>query len=626
MADGNLQLLKDGYGSQQAGNLQRAEQLYRQVLGADPENVRALNLLGALCVKTGRPAEAVDKLSRVLAIGSEYAVTHGYIARAYVALQQFASAAEHFRHALRLNPGDPVVLVELGDVLHMQGQAAESIASYEAALTLRPDWAECWCRLAAAHNETHDFNQGLLAIECALRLEPRMPRAWSNKGDLMLSCARHAEAIDCYRRALALDSGYTPALVQMARAQRDSDDPQAALATIRSALEIDAGNPQALFLMGVVQEQLGEREAAEECLRAAIRVAPRMAPAHLQLAQLRGRRSTDEELAAMAALWESNDPHPSHRINLAFGLYRALEGRSEYDRAFAFLEAGHQIAAQRHPYDDAGAASRMDAIVAATETAIARNACAAGETDPRPVFVLGMPRSGTSLTEQILASHSQVAGAGELVYTNDTIGRAREMTGQALPQNLALLSGEQFRELGRYYMSRHSRANLGSRYVVDKTPGNYQYIGFLALALRQARFIHCHRDPVASCFAIYRIPFDAWHAYAHEQTALGRYYVRYWNLMQRWRELFPGRILDVRYEDTVADVEKQSRRILDFLGLPFEEDILRFYETERLVRTPSASQVRQPIYRESVESWKKYQRHLGPLIDSLKPVLGNTTK
>jgi hypothetical protein len=228
-----------------------------------------------------------------------------------------------------------------------------------------------------------------------------------------------------------------------------------------------------------------------------------------------------------------------------------------------------------------------------------------------------MPRSGTSLTEQILASHSEVAGAGELSYAYDMAHRIRDITQQAFPDNMKLLSAQQLLELGEYYLSRHKPDNLAHRYVVDKTPLNFQYIGLLGLALPGAKFIHCHRDPVQNCFSIHKMPFDKKQAYAHSQEALGLYYNRYWKLMQRWKAQFPGRILDVRYEDTVAYIETQGRRMLDFLDLPFEESVLDFYKTKRLVKTPSASQVRQPIYGDAVQAWRKYEQHLGPLIEAL---------
>ena len=192
------------------------------------------------------------------------------------------------------------------------------------------------------------------------------------------------------------------------------------------------------------------------------------------------------------------------------------------------------------------------------------------------------------------------------------------MVDEKFPDNMKLLSAAQYAELGESYMDKHSDEHLKASYVVDKTPLNFQYIGLLALALPNARFIHCHRDPVANCFSIHRMPFDEKQTYAHSLESLGQYYTRYWQFMRDWHSLFPGRILDVRYEDTVADIEAQSRRLLGFLDLDFEESVLDFYKTKRIVKTPSASQVREPIYKDSISAWKKYESHLGPLIENIR--------
>jgi tetratricopeptide (TPR) repeat protein len=368
----------------------------------------------------------------------------------------------------------------------------------------------------------------------------------------------------------------------------------------------------------VLHEQVGQSQAAVEAYQAAISVAPAMAIAHYYLSQVRGRRVSDEEFAAMRKIWDEVELLPNDRMFLAFGLSRAHEHRQDFDRAFDFLSAGNRIKADMQPYDDADTARFLGSLADTAEAAIARLGPAPGCADPRPVFVLGMPRSGTSLTEQILASHSQIAGAGELSYAYDAAHRVREHTGRAFPQNLTLLSQEQWRGLGEYYLSRHRAANLEQRHVVDKTPLNFQYIGMLALALPQAKFIRCYREPVQNCFSIHRLPFDKKQAYAHDLSALGRYYRHYWTLMQRWKTLFPGRILDVRYEDMVADIEGQSRRMLDFLGVEFEPGVLEFHATTRLVKTPSAAQVRQPIYTEALDSWRNYEHRLTPLIESLQ--------
>lgn len=616
-----LDTLRAGYGAQQAGNPVRAEQLYRQVLAEEPTSVHALLLLGVLCEQSSRPAEAIEHLRGALAVGGDNVDVHAALGRAYFALEEFRPAIEHLRRASELRPGAAPVLVDLGNALAAARLYKEAIASYEAALKIKPNSAEYWTNLAGAHCDARNPDQGLRAIDCALHLKPDLAQAWTVKADLLVAHGRPAEAIVWYRKYLERHPDDIPTLLNLANAQREANEPQAGIATLQKVLDRDPHDPHAMLIMGRFREQLGELEAAKDCFREVIRVAPYMAEAYHQLAQIRGHRSSDDELAAMRSAWDSPDLSTNDRILIAFGLYRALEQRSCYDEAFDYLETGNRLIAEEMPYDGDAVANWMDAAVAGAEAAIARLGRDAGEPDPRPVFVLGMLRSGTTLTEQILASHSQVAAAGEVGYVEDMQQALREITGTAFPGSVEQLSAAQLRELGRYYVSRHADADLQRRYVVDKRPTNHEDIGLLALALPQARFIHCHRHPVASCFAIYRLPFDPQHSYSHELTALARHYCHYWNLMKRWHALFPGRILDVRYEDTVADVEAQSRRLLEFLGLPFEDGVLRYYATERLVTTPSASQVRQPIYSDALDSWKLYEHRLGPLIENLQPAI-----
>lgn len=618
MSDKLLQILENGYRAQQSGNLALAERLYRQVLEQEPANFHALNLLGMLCVNAFRPTEAVGYLQSALAIRDDDPQTHANIALAYKDTGDTVRAIDHLRHSIRLDPGNPVIHNNLGNVLRLREQPKAAIQAYESALKLQLDFTECWSNLAAALNEAEQYEPALKAVGRALQLDPGLAQAWNNKGDILLSQAKYSEALDCYRKATELSPKYAVALINMARVQRDMDAPDEAVKTLELALAIEPGNPLAHHVMGVLREQMGDRDRAAGSFRAAIDAAPEMTIAHYHLAQLKGRQSTDEELAAMQSLWDEAELTPHNRMYLAFGLSRVAEQRGRYDEAFTYLAAGNRIKAEAKPYDDADTARYIEAVAVQAEAAAARIGGGNASQDSRPVFVLGMPRSGTSLTEQILASHSEVAGAGELSYAYDMVHRIRDLTGQAFPDNMALLSAAQFRELGEYYLQRHKAGDLAARYVVDKTPLNFQYIGVLGIALPQARFIHCHREPVANCYAIHRMPFDEKQTYAHDLAALGQYYTRYWNLMQRWQALFPGRILDVRYEEMVADMEGQSRRMLEFLGLPFEESVLKFYETRRLVKTPSASQVREPIYSDSLDVWRRYEAHLQPLLDALQ--------
>ena len=618
MSDPIMHMLENGYAAQRSGDLAQAEELYLQVLRSDEENIHALNLLGMLCVNAFRAEEAVDYLSRVLQIDADNPQSHNNIALAYKDRGDAKLAVHHFRESLRLDPKNPDVYNNLGNVLRVIDQPGEAIRVYEQALKMQPGFAECWCNLAAALNESGRHERGLQAVERALQLDSGLAQAFNNRGDIYLAQARYEDALTQYRKAIGLSPKYTAALINMAKTQRDMDLPEDAMQTLELALELEPHNPDGLLVKGVLHEQMGDRKRAGESFKAAIAASPQMTVAHYYLSQIRGRDGSDEEFAAMRELKEKADMNANARMYLGFGLYRAYEQRGIYDEAFANLAEANRIKAESTPYDDEDTARYIEDIVAAAQESIDRLGDAPGDPDARPVFVLGMPRSGTSLTEQILASHSAVAGAGELSFAYDTAHRIREITQEKFPDNMKLLSAKQYAELGDSYMSRHSDENLAARYVVDKTPLNFQYIGLLGLALPKAKFIHCHRDPVANCWSIHRMPFDEKQTYAHSLESLGRYYTRYWNLMQAWRAMFPDRIVDVCYEDTVADVETQARRMLDFLELPFEEAVLDYHKTKRLVKTPSASQVRQPIYKDRLVAWKEYEKFLAPLIDNIK--------
>jgi tetratricopeptide (TPR) repeat protein len=610
--------LEIGFEAQRAGNLPKAEQYFKKVLKSDAANKHALNLMGMLCVNAGRSTEAVEFIERALAVDAEDSQAHANLGLAYKDLGQIKSALKHLAESVRLQPIHPVVFNNLGNVLRLLNQPGKAIRAYEKAIKLYPDFPECWSNLAAALNESDQPEPGLKAALRAIELDPALAQAYNNQGDVLLSMARYEDAMVSYEKAVELSPQYAAAIINMARTQRDMDQPEAGLKTLEIALKIEPNNPDAHHVMGVLQEQMGDREKAAEQFLQALEIAPEMTVSHYNLAQIRGRKSSDEELAAMLTLWQRDEQSHDSKMHLAYGLYRVYEQRDLFDEAFGYLKAGNQLKANESTYKDSDVAKYLDGSVEGVANVIERLQGMGGDLDSHPVFVLGMPRSGTSLTEQVLASHSEIIGAGEVSFAFDTIHRIKELVNKPYPMNLADITAEQLIKLGNYYMSCHRDENLSKTYVVDKSPLNFQYLGLLALALPNARFIHCHRDPVANCFAIHRIPFDKRQSYAHDLSALGQYYSRYSRMMNSWHSLFPGRILNVQYEDTVEDIEAQSRRLLGFLDLPFEEGVLSFYATKRVVKTPSASQVREPIYKSSIAAWKKYEKHLGPLIENLE--------
>jgi len=242
----------------------------------------------------------------------------------------------------------------------------------------------------------------------------------------------------------------------------------------------------------------------------------------------------------------------------------------------------------------------------------------AGDPSPLPIFILGMPRSGTTLVEQIVASHPLVHGAGELMALHDCVAELGE-TGASFPERIAELEGAGLRRLGSAYLQKLAKIALEGERVTDKMPSNYYYVGLIKLILPNAKIIHTFRDPVDNCVSCFSKLFTLEQSHTYDLGELGRYYKRYERLMAHWRRVLPqGAFLDMRYEDVVDDLEGQARRILDYCGLPWDERCLQFHETERPVRTASATQVRQPIYRSAMGRWKDYKDFLTPLLTALE--------
>jgi tetratricopeptide (TPR) repeat protein len=616
MSDAILKRLQQGLQLQRAGRLGEAETCYRAVLAVVPSDARALNLLGALCVNSRRPDQAVTLIGEALRQRPNDPQAHGNLGLAFKDLGRFEEAARHFRESLRLSPGDPVMLGNLGNVLRELGQQDDAIKCYELALQFNPGHAEGWCNLAAVGCDIGRYERALVAADRALALKPRFAEAWAVRGDIHRKLSRLDEAAHDYRNAIELNPGLHEAMVNLADTERSLGHARESESILGTVLAADPGNALAWHSMGVLKEQLGDREAAAEALCRAIELGPEIAVSHYQLAQLRGRRTSDAELRLRSELYMRPDLTAEQRVYLGFALGLAHEQRSDHEQAFRHWAAANRVRAETHPYDHEKSRDFVERIIASFEASPPANA-APPDAGPRPVFVLGMPRSGTSLTEQILASHPLVVGAGELPYMEATTRQSEDLTGVAFPESCLRLTDEQCAILGHNYMSRHASMPSSTRYVVDKTPMNFQYIGLISRILPHARIIHCRRDPVDVCLSIFQRPFEASHRYSHDLESLGTYYQLYARLMAFWRSQRPLAMLEVTYEDTVADVAAQSRRMLDFLDLPFDEAVLAFHSTRRLVRTPSAMQVRQPIYSDSVNAWKRYEKHLGPLLDAL---------
>lgn len=472
--------------------------------------------------------------------------------------------------------------------LHRNGRLDEAEGAYRRILVSDPNHAQSWHLLGMIAAQRGQNEEAVALIGRSLALQPDVAEAHYNVGVALQVLRRTEEAVDAYRRALKLKPNVAGTHLQLSIALQELGLATPALAAVDQALAIDPASAQAWHVRGDLKTYApGDRDIARmEALRGS-----------------RARQITADD-----------------RILLEYALGKAWMDVGDPDRAFAHLRAANEQKRAGLSYDVQADADWFSTIAEGMTRDTLSRLAGAGHPSDAPIFVVGMPRSGTTLVEQILASHGEIHGAGELLVLEEVIGRDWERDDLAESYRLCVcgLSKPGLEQLGRAYAERVSALAPGKRRIVDKSPGNFRLVGLISLMLPNARIIHCRRDPMDTCFSCYARNFSGRVRYAFDLKELGCYYRAYQTLMAHWRAVLPAdRLLEVDYESIVGDLEHEARRLIAFCGLDWDKRCLDFHSTRRLVRTMSVNQVRRPIYSSSMARWKPYAHHLGPLLDAL---------
>ena len=541
--------------------------------------------------------------------------------------------------------------------LHRQGRLQEAVGLYRAVLEEHPDHARVTGLLGLAEFQRGDLSAARSLLTRTLELAPRDANAWSNLGMVHLKADATEKAVTCFERALALQPSHPDALNNLAQAQRrlgrfdqarplleqlvalrpDSAAPQYALADVQlktnqveaairsfqQALKLDPEDRRIRLGLGDAYETAGRFKQARMQYLSVLHREPDSPLALARLLQLREGEPDGQWVARAESLADSADTPEDGRIrlNVALGYYHDRQGH--YDEAFRRLTLGYDVQARREPFDSDGYTRAIDRLIGTLTRPFFEQAPTSGIDTSRPIFIVGMPRSGTTLTEQILASHSEVAAGGELsmlLKVSFQIQQASS-TGEPYPEGLLSITQTGLRQLARRYLDHLDRVSESAAHVTDKLPFNFMHLGAIALMFPNARIIHCRRHPLDNCLSCYFTSFADQIRFANQLDTLGRYYLDYDRLMRHWHDVLPVEIFDLRYEELIGATEDRVRALLEFCGLPWEDACMRFYETERGVRTPSRWQVRQPIYQGSVARWRHYEAHLAPLKALLEPAL-----
>ena len=610
-----VNLLQDGFASQQSGDLAEAEKCYSDVLEIDSSNEFALNLMGVLCVRSSRAQEAVEFLSRALSVNALDPETHNNLGLAHKELKNFVEARDSFSMSLEISAAQAQTLNNLGNVLAAVDDHQGAIGHFEKALKIDPQYVECACNLAAALKEVGRVDCAMQIIRQALSAQADNSRANNIHGEILLQATQYEAAKAAFQNAIEIDASIV-AKINLSTALKQLGKEGAAMNLLREVLRQEPENSEAHNHLGVLYEQTGDFDAAAVQFRLALEHNPNHASAYYQLAKLKGKSLTDVDISNIQSLIEDASTPGAFRSSLHFALASAAEKGHDYESSMGHFIDAQAIKAARDPYDPAAPVAFEKAV---KQFFPMRSVSAPQDSGPQtvPIFVVGMPRSGTTLTEQILSSHSQISGAGELSYITDLTRQAALMTGKRYPKSIESLDDLRATELRKTYLTRLNDRVGKNDFIVDKAPLNFNHIGTIATLFPEARIIYCRREAMDNCVSIFRLPFDDNQGYSHDLAALGHYYRQHEKLMEYWLSCYPQQILTVQYEDTVDDLEKQARRMLEFVGVDFQEAVLSFYDNKRIVMTPSAGQVRRPIYSDSVAAWKRYAQHLDPLVESL---------
>jgi tetratricopeptide (TPR) repeat protein len=511
-------------------------------------------------------------------------------------------AAALYEQSLFLDPDFADTHNNLGAILASQCRFDEAIARYNRALFLKPDWAEAHSNLGTALAAKGRLAESIPHYQRAIALNPEHAGTHYNLGIALAALGKNDEAVTHYRRAALLKPDYADAHNNLGNALAALGDCDSAVVHYRRAILANPYHFEAHNNLGNILREEGLFDDAMAHYRRAIAINPASTEAHYHRAEIKTFRLGDADLAALEGLAARSDLPADKAPFIHFALAKALEDIGDYARAFEHLRKGNDLKRSRIVYDEAAIARNFERIAAVFDRNLLDRMQGHGDPSAVPVFVVGMPRSGSTLVEQILASHPQIHGAGEL----ENLARVSSLN-EVSP-----------RRIGEAYLAALPPMEDGKLRVVDKLPGNFLRIGLIRLILPNAKIIHTVRDPIDTCVSCYSKLFASGQHFSYEMGELGRYYRLYAALMDHWRSVLPpGAMLDVAYEDIVDDLEGQARRLIEYCGLPWDDRCVGFHRTRRPVRTASAVQVRKPLFRSSLRRWRRFEAGLSPLLREL---------
>jgi tetratricopeptide (TPR) repeat protein len=553
-----------------------AEELYRKAIQLQPNYIDAHNNLSLVLMMQVRYDDAAAQARHALAFDPDNLTALGNLSVSLREMSQFQEAEFAARKALSLRPDSAEARIDLADILFLSDRLDEAEIIFNEAVEIAPNSPRLYMKLANVQERLNHFDDAIASLDKALKLSPDMPDIYHKRGMVYLMSNKIDESLEAFDKALEINPEFIQAIASKSETLQTKGDMDAARETVQKGLKIDNSFPSLYYTLSKVKKFTAD----------------------------------DPDLKKMIEIAENAEGlGHAQATALHFALFKAYQDIKDYDAAFDQLMKGNDRKRSSVPYDRDAQNKSYDTVINTCNADFMKKFEGTGYDSDIPVFIIGMPRSGTTLTEQIISSHPDVFGAGELHYLLD------------VETKHGAINTENSAELGKSYVEMtqaiHPDAEKAKR-ITDKMPGNYMRVAQIIASLPNAKIIHCQRNPMDTMLSCYKQLFARGQYWSYNFEEMAEHYVQYERMMEHWRQVFPNQFLEIKYEETVSDFENQARKLIDYVGLEWDDACLSPHKQERSILTASKGQVRQPIYKTSVEAWRRYEKQMQPLADYLE--------
>jgi len=643
----------------------RAEELCRDYLIQKPGCTEHLRLLSHALMKQNRYLEAEEKLRFAISLSPDYPQLHEDLGSVFAMQSRYDEAIPEFERAIQLQPSLPLVHKKLGHALAAVGRGKEADEEFQSYIDSNPNTEAVMNAVDLLSEEKIDeaitklqeilkkspndvnamrylarayrlgdknLQDAEALLRTAVQQSPDFTPGWFDLASLLMR-DKIMEAIAAYEKVVQLDPKNAAAWGGLGSAYGLAMYPDKSAEAYAKSIELEPDVPNVLMGHGHALKTLGNQSRALKSYRAAIKNKPDFGEVYWSMANLKVFKFEDKEVNAMLHQLDEESLSENEEIHFRFALGKAFEDNKDYSQAWHYYHTGNQLQRKTVDHFPVEMEMRHNLIKEVFNQEFLKERSNIGYDCPDPILIVGLPRSGSTLIEQILASHSQVEGTSELPILGNlaqSIGQHRN-DGIQYPKAVLDLRNKDWLAYGQQYIDEAQRHRTTSKpFFTDKLPNNFPLIGLLSIILPKAKVINARRHPFDSCLGGYKQLFSKGQNFTYDMLDLAHYYQQYDAMIKHWHQVLPGKILDVHYEQTVNDLETQVRRVLDFCELPFEQSCIDFHQTERAIKTASSEQVRQPIYKGALGTWRRYeqflglwQEQLGDIIEELPPTSKN---